>query len=247
MNFYALAPKRYKRSVVSGLVHRIYRACSPWKNFHESMERAKNLLVKNQYPPSFSEPIIHQTLTKILKPVTVVDDDDGDDSSVGVDVDTAARLNIDEKDKFRLFIQYCWKSTDLFAKSFHNCQAPCRVIMTLRKLKTVMPSLKPPVERVLRSGVVYKIKCPRCQACYVGQTGRHLITRFKEHQSKKGPVKTHFSQCKVPVEIDRIEILASTQKSEQHLLTLEALFIREIRPSLNTKDEYKSRELRIRF
>lgn len=37
------------------------------------------------------------------------------------------------------------------------------------------------------------------------------------------------------------------RNSEQHRLTLEALFIREIKPSLNTKDEYKNRELRIRF
>ena len=41
MNFHALAPKRYKRSVVSGFIHRIYRACSDWKAFHESVERAK--------------------------------------------------------------------------------------------------------------------------------------------------------------------------------------------------------------
>ena len=163
------------------------------------------------------------------------------------DDDTPIRLNVDEKDKFRLFVQYRGTSTDHFAKSLHNCEAPCRVIMTLRKLKTVMPSLKPPVEKALRSGVVYQIKCPRCQACYVGQTGRHLTTRFKEHQSKKGPVKTHFSECGVPLEIDMVEILASNQKSEQHRLTLEALFIREIKPSLNTKDEYRSRELRIRL
>ena len=32
MNLQALAPKRYKRGVVSGFVHRIYRACSTWEN-----------------------------------------------------------------------------------------------------------------------------------------------------------------------------------------------------------------------
>ena len=171
---------------------------------------------------------------------------DEDETSENVD-DTPVRLNVDEKDKFRLFVQYLGKSTDHFAKQLHNCEAPCRVIMTLRKLKTVMPSLKPPVEKALRSGVVYQISCPRCKACYVGQTGRHLTTRFKEHQSKKGPVKTHFSECGVPLELDMVEILASSQRSEQHRLTLEALFIREIKPSLNTKDEYRNRELRIRF
>ena len=37
MNFHALAPKRYKRSVVSGFVHRIYRACSSWEHIHSSL------------------------------------------------------------------------------------------------------------------------------------------------------------------------------------------------------------------
>jgi len=36
MNFHALAPIKYKRSVVSGMVHRIFQACSTWKNFHHS-------------------------------------------------------------------------------------------------------------------------------------------------------------------------------------------------------------------
>ena len=66
MNFHSLAPKHYKISVVSGCVHRICRACSSWKNFHESMERAKVTLVNNQYPPRFFESIIHWTLTYIF-------------------------------------------------------------------------------------------------------------------------------------------------------------------------------------
>ena len=54
MNFHALAPKRYKKSVVSGFVHRIFRACSSWNNFQDGLERAKSILEKNQYPPNFT-------------------------------------------------------------------------------------------------------------------------------------------------------------------------------------------------
>ena len=46
---------------------------------------------------------------------------------------------------------------------------------------------------------------------------------------------------------DCVSILASVKKSEKHLMTLEALFIREFRPTLNTKDEYRRRELKIRI
>ena len=78
--------------------------------------------------------------------------------------------NVEEKDKFRFFVQYRGKSSDQFAKALHDCDAPVRVVMTLRKLRTVLPSLKPPVENVMRSRVIYQIECPRCQACYVGCT-----------------------------------------------------------------------------
>ena len=78
--------------------------------------------------------------------------------------------SIEDKDKFRLFIQYRGKCSEHYARALHKIQAPCRVIMTLRKLKTVLPSLKPPIDLDFRSDVVHQIECPRCQAHYVGQT-----------------------------------------------------------------------------
>ena len=119
--------------------------------------------------------------------------------------------------------------------------------MTLRKLKTVTPSLKPSVENFFLSRVVYKITCPRCNACYVGQTSRHLKTRFSEHKNNSGPVKKHFAQCDIPLTNECVAILRSTIKSEDHLLTLEALYIKELQPSLNTKEEYKRKILKIKL
>jgi len=34
-----------------------------------------------------------------------------------------------------------------------------------------------------QTGVVYKIDCNDCNASYIGQTNRHLITRIKKHRS----------------------------------------------------------------
>ena len=128
---------------------------------------------------------------------------------------------------------------------------PCKVIFTLRKLKTLTPSLKPSVERTLRSGVIYKIQCPRCTACYVGATTRHVITRFKEQKDTKGKsVYKHLLACGAREELSDerdLDILCSTLRGEVHLLTLEALWIREMKPSINVKDEYRSRELTIKF
>ena len=66
LNFNAMAPRRYKRSIVKSFIHRVYNACSNWANFHLSLEKAKTILENNQYPKSFYEPIIHDTLEKIV-------------------------------------------------------------------------------------------------------------------------------------------------------------------------------------
>ena len=70
MNFHALAPIKYKKSVVSGLVYRIYYACSTWKNFDCSLVKAKILLKNNQYPPSFFNTVIENVLNKNLLQLT---------------------------------------------------------------------------------------------------------------------------------------------------------------------------------
>ena len=112
---------------------------------------------------------------------------------------------------------------------------------------TTLPSLNPPIEKVLKSGIVYEIQCPRCTACYVGQTGRHLQTRLKEHLLRSGPMKTHLRQCSTSIMEEYVRIIHTTTRGKNHLLTLEALHIREKKPSINTKDEYRSRELIIKL
>ena len=146
-----------------------------------------------------------------------------------------------------LFVQYRGKCTEEYAQNLHRINAPCRIVMTLRKLKTVLPSLKPSLEVMMRSNVVYKITCPRCKSCYVGQTSRQLQRRFSEHLTRKGPIKTHMSECHNTMEQGNVQIIGSANRGEKQLLTLEALFQNELRPTLNTKDEYKSRTLTLKF
>ena len=85
MNFHSLAPRKYKTSVISGFVHRIYRACSSWFLFHESLVKAKNILEQNQYPPTFYEPIVNATLDKIVNPIPETNSDVESEISVSTD------------------------------------------------------------------------------------------------------------------------------------------------------------------
>ena len=239
MNFHALAPRRYKRAVVSGFVHRIHQACSTWKNFHESLQRAKGVLEKNQYPPPFYEPIIEETISKLA-------------SQPNVDVEAAEKKSDGGvQQTHRLLLQYRGAVTDQFAKRMKACGAPMQVVLTLRKLRSYLPSLKPPVPKMLKSNIIYKISCSRCQACYVGKTSRHVCSRFAEHRTRKSePVYKHLKSCGLHApdltEKD-IEILASVTKGPLHLAITEALYIRELNPALNTRDEYRDHELTIKF
>ena len=49
-------------------------------------------------------------------------------------------------------------------------------------LRQVLVRPKDPVPKENRSGVIYQIPCSRCSQTYIGQTGRILGQRLKEHQ-----------------------------------------------------------------
>ena len=202
---------------------------------HESLERAKGILKRNQYPPRFYEPIINDTLTRIIAPEEITKKDEEEPTK-----------------PYLIFLQYRGKCSESYAKDLRRLctesvvtSVPCKVIFTLKKLKTVLPSLKEPVEKPLRSKLVYRITCSRCNVCYVGKTRRHLQVRFKEHLAKKGPVKAHLQQCLGGITEESVDILGATSRGEMHLLTLEALWIRELKPYLNTQDTMQSRDLKL--
>ena len=242
MNYHALAPKRYKRSVVAGFVHRIYRACSSWALFHESLEKAKKILERNQYPPPYYNSIIHDTIYKIVEPSTTETetsnveekptDKDGEETEVP---------------KKMIFIQYRGKVTEDYCRALKKSEAPVNPIQTLRKLRTVLPSLKKSVEHKVRSGVVYKFDCPRCKSCYVGWTEDHICTRWMDHKKPSRAVGKHLRNCGVleQVSCEDMKVLASTTRGEQYGMTLEAIWQQKYLPTINTKEEYKSRTLTI--
>ena len=239
MNYHALAPKRYKRSVVAGFVYRIYRACSSWKLFHASLERAKQILEKNQYPPQFYNPIIKQALLKIIKP-------DGEE----VLENAASDEGKEAIPRKMIFLQYRGKVTEDFCRELRKCNAPVMPVLTLRKLKTVLPSLKSCVDHRVRSHVVYKITCPRCASRYVGWTSQHTIDRFQQHMKPSQPVGKHVRECGVHKQMnvdEHMEIVEACSRSILFLQTLEAIHQELLRPEINKKEEWRSRELTIKL
>lgn len=71
--------------------------------------------------PSFYDPIIQQTLESIIGEVKHLTEKSSFQSNT-------------RSGKVALFIQYRRKCTDVFAHALHKINAPCTIIMTLRKL-----------------------------------------------------------------------------------------------------------------
>ena len=142
-----------------------------------------------------------------------------------------------------LILHYRGDKSDQFAKNLRRT-VEVSTIFTTRKLKTALPSLKSPVPKMFLSNVVYQITCPGCQSSYVGQTTRHL-TRIQEHARPASHVGSHLSNCSQTMQDAENNVIDRTN-SNIKLLTLEALHISRRAPSVNQKEEYRTRELTLR-
>ena len=124
-----------------------------------------------------------------------------------------------------------------------------QTVFTTGKFKTCLPSPKTSFARELRSKVVYKLTCRGCNSTYVGQTVRHLATMVNEHRKGDSPAGQHLFECNNEVgstaELNS-EIIDQTANTHK-LLTLEALHIWRERPKINTRDEFRSRELTLKL
>ena len=103
------------------------------EKLHESLIKAKDILERNRYPPNFYKPIISATIEKIVKPcIDKVNNGDANNEN------SPAKVN--------LVIQYQGLPTDNSIKQLKRSKAQIQPVVTLRKQKTSLPSLKPNVK-----------------------------------------------------------------------------------------------------
>ena len=65
MNWYAIAPLRYKKNLVSGFVNRIWSATTSYDDFVRGCEKAKIILTNNQYPKNWVEWQVIKAIDKV--------------------------------------------------------------------------------------------------------------------------------------------------------------------------------------
>ena len=229
---------QYKRNVIEGTVHRVFRSTSTREDFDQALQKNRKQWIENQSPKTWSDRVVFETLNKIIEGMN------------DLEVKASEPRNIKGlKDSPPLFtMQYRGNPSQLLAAKVRLISG-AQTIFTTRKLKTCLSSLKTSFARKLRSKVVYKLTCSGCNATYVDQTVRHLATRVDEHRKGDSPVGQHLLECNKEVggtaEL-KSEIIDQTANTHK-LLTLEALHIWRERPKINTRDEFRSRELTLKL
>ena len=88
--------------------------------------------------------------------------------------------------------------------------------------------------------LVYYVKCPECQEDYIGEIGRRLHERICDHSgkdSKSHMLKHSLENNHKQVSFEDFRILRNGYTNSKIKRKIsEALFIKELRPSLNTQE-----------
>ena len=127
-----------------------------------------------------------------------------------------------------------------------NCRIPKLVFRNPRTIGSLF-RYKDSIPELMRSMVVYKYTCPRCNlGTYLGSTKRMLKVRIDSHRgishrtgsslSKKefSNIREHATKCKSLISYKNFEIVAQAN-DETSLLLTESLTIKQLVPTLNSQ------------
>ncbi|KAK3751073.1 hypothetical protein QZH41_001914 [Actinostola sp. cb2023] len=157
LHFSSHHPPQHKAAVVRTLVHKTNNLLS--KDCHKDKERTHigRALAANGYPRQF----IHR---------------------FSQDRKIAEKKSDTEERKGFALLPYVQGTTERIKRVLesHRIEVCVKPLTTLRH---ILSKPKDPLPKEKKTGVIYSIPCGECETFYIGETGRSLATRQKEHQS----------------------------------------------------------------
>ena len=147
---------RIKSGIVKCLAHRARTVCSK-DTVEKELNHLQGVFESNNYPPSLVSKHLHQRKRKLANNID------------------------DETEKQHLLVTPYVKGLS------ENIERRCKhinvktVFSSKRTLRSELVNVKKRIDLSDRKGVVYEIECG-CGHSYIGETGRTLNTRIKEHK-----------------------------------------------------------------
>ncbi|XP_071573785.1 uncharacterized protein [Temnothorax nylanderi] len=167
INYFSSHPLKYKINTIINLVdHAILLSDVRFHN--DNINLIKSILLNNCFPASLVDKHILRRLAEINKRPN---NDESDNR--------ADRANIPDLKSY-IPIPYVKTFSEGLRRIFSN-YGLSTLYTVPKKLDALIKKGKDKLENSKCTGVVYKLDCSDCNACYIGQTKRHLETRIKEH------------------------------------------------------------------
>jgi len=226
LNYFSQHPVCQKRGTALGLIDRVILLSHP--KFHiKNISLATKILLDNNYPVDFVFNVFHERIKTLIH---------RNKSSI-----TPNNNNNSDSGSF-FTIPYIPN----FSEKFNNVTRPLDVrisYQSLNKLNKIIKVHKDPLPGSSQSNVVYKINCRDCDASYVGQTGRQLSTRVKEHKNhmvRNNPNRSVITEHRLSYGHDfdweSVEVLDHEPFYHKRLIS-EMLYIKRQKNSLNLQTD----------
>ena len=232
LNFFSYCPFNFKMNSCKTLLHRAYSISSNWSKFHDEIVILTRYFQNNCYPTNIFPSAVKKFLFNIFNPK--LPSYDVPKKLVFVSLPYMGNFS----SSVRKELTSCLSNLYPYVKFNFIFKNPMS-IGSLFSFKDALPDL-------MRSCIVYKFSCPKCDfGKYVGCTYRMIRVRIDSHKgvshrtgctlNKKeiSAIRTHCQKCKHDIQYRDFKILAQAQ-NRHSLLFLESLFIKQLNPNLNS-------------
>ena len=237
----AYGPRQWKVGTLSGIIQRAYTICSTEEDRSAELKFIYDVFTETNGYPKY-------VVTSILKKFA-----DKHKVTVSAQEDNGTGSTKDEEKKnptLILKVPFRGNEGDVLMKSLNNTlkrtlpTTEYRIVNTGTKLSRYF-SLKDPLDKRHLSNFIYKHDCQnkKCKEDYVGETGRRSEKRTGEHagKDKNSHIFQHSQKSRHPkAKRENFQILGTNYPDRRKRKLAEAMFIRDLKPTLNKqKDSYK--------
>ena len=239
------APKQWKVGTLSGMTRRAYEICSNENELTKELAHLRKVFTTtNGYA--------HQLVSSVMKKVKEQQQQQSNTSSEESEEPIKDDDQSIEPKLLMLKMPYAGEKGETLLKDLKNtlqknlpANVKCRVVQTGTKLSRNF-NVKDKVDGKHLSNFIYRRDCKnkKCKlGDYIGETARRKVARTEEHggKDKESWIFKHSSTTKHPRAKDEdFEILATGYEDRRRRKLAEAMFIRDLKPSLNKqKESYK--------
>jgi hypothetical protein len=219
LHFHSYHAKSQKVGLIYFFVRRAVKICSTKEALDKELGFLRSNFIAHAYPAKLIDAHFRKAVAKFKTPIPV-----------------PLVTNAKERKSYFAF-PYTGIDNSYFKRICNNAniilgQTPGTKIINLRA------RFKETVSTSDQSNIVYKINCSQCPKSYIGETGRHLKTRIKEHE-RATVVKdanyatyTHTADTGHTMDFNNVQIL-DRAKNYNHRLHLEAAHIASNKEGLN--------------